>query len=216
MSWGLVLSLYSLLFVLSGVARRTGKAATISEVDALSILVSFGVGVAIHFLFLFLKNPYSTIFWQVFALVTAPSQYFAHKVLSSLFPSTSNRSGHSIIIVGYVLTFICAASIHIALVFPLFGEFDNLKALLPRASPVDLETGSLEDIMYNMLKWDTSIGSGAILLSSLWFATSLKELIGLAVTAVIGTVVVGPAAALAAILIWRESKLSKGNDLKQK
>jgi len=50
-------------------------------------------------------------------------------------------------------------------------------------------------------------GSVAILLTTLWFARSSKQLVALAFTIVGGSIVVGPAAALAVILIWREARV---------
>jgi len=146
-----------------------------------------------------------TALWQIFPVAVSLTQQLSRKLLPT--PKTPT-SGHDTIIAGYVLTFIASATFHFALVVPHLS-IDNLITFLPSFAPVSRETGSLVDIMTVMMKWDMAIGSGAILLASMWFAKSFTQFVGLIVAIVGGTVAVGPAAALSGILVWREAQLSK-------
>jgi len=204
MSWGLILSVYSLLLTISGVAQRTsGK---ITQRDALSIIIAFGVGAALHVQVFYLFNPYATAYWQAFPVVMALTQQLARYLLPTTTKAAS--SGHDTIIAGYALTFVTSASFHFALVLP-YLSLDKFIEFLPSVSPVSRETGTLEQIMILIMKWDIPIGSGAVLLTSLWFAKSFSQFVVLAIAIVGGTALVGPAAALSGILIWRETKLGR-------
>jgi len=203
-SWGLIASLYSLLFVISGSAQR--KTSKISQQDALSILVAFGVGAAMHLHFVYLANPYMTVLWQPFPLVMGLAQYISRNLFSSMAMSTA--SGHGTIIAAYALTFLASAPFHLALVLPNLS-IANIVEWASSLEPVSAETGSLEEIMTLILKWDLPIGSSALLLTSLWFAKSFRQFFALAIAVIGGTAIVGPAATLSGILIWREAKFSR-------
>jgi len=201
MSWGFILSVYSLLFVVSGSSQRSPG--SLAQNDALAILVAFGVGSSMHLHGSYLFSPYIITVWLLFPAAMALTQ----KLVRNSLPSTTKfASGHDVIIAGYVLTFIIGASFHFALVFPHFS-INQVLEFAPSTQPVNAQTGSLEDILVHLMKWDVPIGSVAILLTTLWFAKSFKQLVVLAFTIVGGSIVVGPAAALAAILIWREARI---------
>jgi len=119
----------------------------------------------------------------------------------------STASGHGTIIAAYALTFFASAPFHLALVLPHLS-IANIVDFVSSTGPISADE-TLEDVMTLIIKWDLAIGSSAILLTSLWFAKSFRQFVGLVIAVVGGTAAVGPAAALAGTLMWREAKLSR-------
>ena len=216
LSMAFIFPLYCLAFVWSGAASfhkhpHTRDSQNLTKVDqahAEGILFGLFVGYLIPTAsMLVLEDPYVTIIWQFFPIWMTVSQ-FAH-----LFFRPSSRypySGYPTVRATYIILFIVSTSYHIGIVWPRLRDGALLNHLfLPGSihthnpATTTLEVGVLE-----LFKRDVAIGFGSVALVTLWLARSIKELVLLVAWHIAATVIVGPGAALAAALLWREALLN--------
>jgi len=198
MSWALILSIYSLIFVTSA---PTPQGHRISEKRASSILVAFAVAVAFVLYTLFLQHPQMTAVWQVSPVII----WFAQKVSYRwILPGGEGEAtGHGTVIAMYVASFLVGAPYHCYVVVSQWGSLYSL--FMPI---LDAQDGPLTHIVHELLKWDLPIGSCSILIATLWFARTKPELLSLLTFVIGGSVMIGPAGALAVVMIWRERGLA--------
>lgn len=197
MSWALILSIYSLLFV------TTPHASTaISEKKASSITIAFAVSAIFVVYEIFLEHPRMTAFWQISPAVV----WFAQKAsFRWLLPRDGGvKTGHGTVIAVYFAAFLVAAPYHIYVALSQWGQLYSL--FMPI---LDAQDGTLPHIVHELLKWDMPIGSFAVLIATLWFARTKLELFYLLVNVIVGSVAVGPGGALAIVMIWREKELAR-------
>ena len=150
-----------------------------------------------------LDDPHVTAIWQVFPIAMTLSQW-AHRFFRP--SSRYSYSGYPTIRATYILLFIVTSTYHVSIVWPKFRDIAWLKLVFGldlHPTPMSLELAAM-----GFLKWDAVFGTAAIVLASLWFARSVKELLILVVWYAVVTVFLGPGAALAGVFLWRESILN--------
>ncbi|KAJ6620264.1 hypothetical protein B0H10DRAFT_1792052 [Mycena sp. CBHHK59/15] len=205
MTVGVVLPIYWLIFILTGAARRRvgGDRTRVPKARAEAAVVGLIVGAAIPSVWLVVaKDPYVTAIWQFFPLWQFLSQSANQLVRGR---TTHSASGYSWIRALYAGAFLAAAGIHISSAWNT-PDLASAKALfLPSLTPLTSAAPNLQ--VRNFLQWDAVFGFGSTLVASLWFARNSRQLAYIVLWNVLGSVVVGPGAAIAAVALWRESCL---------
>lgn len=79
---------------------------------------------------------------------------------------------------------------------------------VPAVGVLDPATMSLTDGVLEFIKWDMILGVGSVILATFWMADSVLRLVGILVWYGVATIVLGPAAAIAGVLLWRERRLN--------
>ncbi|KAJ6488520.1 hypothetical protein C8R47DRAFT_482572 [Mycena vitilis] len=202
---GAVLPLYWLLFILSGSARAAPSASTPlaaqhTQAVAFGLLIGAGIPSA---LLLTLRDPHVTALWQLFPLW----QFLAQG--AHLLVRPARRSGVQPADAGwgwvqalYIGAFVLSSSMHVA----TLAAAPSLRAVfLPSIAPRVGVAPELKAL--DLLQWDVIFAFGSTLLATLWFARTTRQLAGILLWNVVGSVVVGPGAAIAAVALWRESYL---------
>ncbi|KAL4074671.1 hypothetical protein V8B97DRAFT_1951648 [Scleroderma yunnanense] len=208
---GLATPVYALLFVTSGAAaRKPGPGAKINQGNAEALLFGLIVGWIIPTACLaFLEDPTVTILWQIFPIVMEVLQV-AHRIVRP--PSRLTESGYYTVQAAYATVLVASAVLHIHYIWPLLSDQDTLSQLfLPSLGPIDRATAPLLDGLLDFLKWDFGIGIVSAFVLSLWFADNLFSCVVLIIWCIATTVVLGPAAAICSVLMWREEKLNGPN-----
>ncbi|EFI28115.1 hypothetical protein CC1G_14142 [Coprinopsis cinerea okayama7 len=166
---------------------------------AKAVVASFITGSVLPFAaMMFSHDPWATAAWQVFPLLTWISDVVFSRVFSTPEGAVVRRSGTGIIGRVYGIVFVVSAVTHVK-----YAQSLRLWELSSQVSP----TTSIRDGVDMFLKWDLLFGYGTFMLGSCWFATTRKELALVIVWNIMGTIVVGPGAVLAATSIWRECRV---------
>jgi hypothetical protein len=193
-----VFSLYWLFFVLSGQATRV---APIDSVHGEAVIFSTTVGYILPSIIVFVLQPtaaYPSAIWLGFALW----QFLLLEVYPWITIRRAGVSGRRTAQALYAITFLTSAIPHIGLLLS-HGPSSLLDILTPRSLipgvPVTVTEGSR-----NFLAWDFMYLSIAAAAMTLWFARSARECFVIALWHLVGSAIVGPGAALSALLIWRE------------
>ncbi|KAJ7702244.1 hypothetical protein B0H17DRAFT_872151, partial [Mycena rosella] len=201
---GAVMPIYWLAFILTGAAqRRAGRENTqISSAHAQAVVFGLNIGAGIPSIcLLVLQDPYVTTLWQLFPLWQFLAQS-AH--LLSRRPSAHPGSGYSWVSALYLGAFIIASSTHIGTVAKA-KDLEGVKAIfLPSVAPLASAAAPNLKVL-GLLQWDGFFAFASTLIGTLWFARNSRQAFGIALWNVIGSVVVGPGAAIAAVALWRES-----------
>ncbi|KAJ7168332.1 hypothetical protein C8R43DRAFT_1060642 [Mycena crocata] len=201
---GVTLPIYWLIFIVTGSAqRRAVKGRTeISQPHVEGVILGLTIGAAIPSVCLSaLRNPVVSAFWQGFPLW----QYLVtsgHMLFRRVSPNAN--SGYSWLRAFYIGVFALCAGTHIGSVAA--RNIEGVKALL-LPSLVPLTSAAPNFQVRDFLQWDAVFSFGSTLLATLWFAEDFRQLFNLLLWNTIASIVVGPGAAIAAVALWRESKL---------
>jgi hypothetical protein len=219
MTLGATLPLYWLIFILSGAHSRKGDArsgARVLKTHAEAINLSMLIGVFIPTALLFLlDNPYVTALWQPFPLY----MYIVQLVYLRLRPF-SPGSGYRIIQGIHISNFVISAvAHHLFIVSPVMNGdesvFAELKRLfVPSIDVLDPATVTLEQGVMDVFKWDFVLSVVSGILATLWFARNWTELLGILGWYVMISMSLGPGAAAAGVIAWRESQLNTEHEAK--
>ncbi|KAI5983781.1 hypothetical protein EDD15DRAFT_2521969 [Pisolithus albus] len=209
LSFGLIMPLYSLLFVIAGagIKSRSGSRFKINQANAEALLFAVLVGYIVPQVCMVLfEDAIVTAIWQIFPIFMGVLG-FAHRLIRS--PSRHIESGHYTVQATFALVFVGSAVVHILYVWPLFNETATLQRLfLPYTGPDDPAAYPLIDNIAGFFKWDFSLGVVSTFALFLWFADDLLQCIVIAVWCIATTIVLGPGAAISSVLMWREEKLN--------
>nr|GAT60056.1 predicted protein [Mycena chlorophos] len=144
-----------------------------------------------------LEDPYITVLWQLFPLW----QFLAQSAHLLVRKPNRNESGFTWIQALYVGVFMVASSTHIS----TLAKGDLKAIFVPSLEP---RVGVAPELqVLDLLQWDGIFAFVSSLLGTIWFGRTTTEAACILLWNVLGTVVVGPGAALAAVALWRESHL---------
>lgn len=205
LSFGATFSVYWLVFVVSGAAQSPslGRQTMVTKAHAQSTLFGIFIGMIILTgCMMVLQDPYITAIWQAFPVAVSVASFFHLLVRPA---SQHPDSGFEIIRGFYLASFIIISSLHLS--FITSKSVDELKALLLPSIQVLPSSTSIELQALNLLQWDAVFGLLASLLGTVWFGRNLKQILGLLAWNLLATPLVGPGAAFAGAVLWRESRL---------
>ncbi|KAI0048192.1 hypothetical protein FA95DRAFT_1582308 [Auriscalpium vulgare] len=210
---GIVYPLFWAAFILSGRAS-TGlppAQAKISQAHAEATLFGFLIGFTVLTVsMLTLQDPIVTAMWQPFPVYI---QLLAYLHLLVRPASSHPESGYTTVQATWFFAFLISAISHIAAVYPALEDRATLiHYYVPRVAAPDPRTTTLSYATHVFLQWDGTFMFGSGLLGSLWFAESILQALGIALWNVTITPVLGPGAATAGVLMWREWKLNGSSD----
>ncbi|KIJ17068.1 hypothetical protein PAXINDRAFT_130597 [Paxillus involutus ATCC 200175] len=218
-SLGVIMPLYSLLFVITGTASLrpgpfTTRGTKINQANAEALLFALVLGYIVPTLcMLVYEDPMVTAIWQVFPLLTEFSQ-FAHRVIRP--PSKYIESGHRTVMATFGLVFVASAALHATYMWPLLGDWEALEVMVvPSLGALDPAATSLTEGVAAFMKWDIIIGAGSTMLSTLWMAGDLVQCLAIVLWYGVATVLIGPGAAIAGVLLWKEAKLNGGSQVEK-
>ncbi|KAI6043043.1 hypothetical protein EDC04DRAFT_3107744 [Pisolithus marmoratus] len=192
MSYGLIMPLYSLLFITAGVGVKSGSGSRsrVKQANAEALFLALLEGYIIPTICMMLfEDATVTAIWQIFPIYMG-IVVFVHRLVRS--PSRYTGSGYYTVQATFALVFVASAAVHILYVWPLFKETDTLRRLFLPYSP-------LTDNIVEFFKWDGTLGMVSNLALLLWFADNLFQCIVIAVWCIATTVVLGPGAAVSSV-----------------
>lgn len=200
---GLVFPLYWMTFVLTGAPKlyRKRRAGSYTQAEAEALIFGLIAGAVIPTIALLkMYDAIILVIWMFFPLHIALAEslhlYFRP-------PSRYPESGFVTLRVLFFACFIVASSVHIATVWPLFKDWDQLKeVLIPSITPLPTSTDAALHYL-DFLKFDLFFAHASTLLATFWFAENLNQIFGLAIWYIFSTPLVGFGAALAGFAIWR-------------
>jgi len=206
-SGAIIFPLFWLALILSGHHRLERVAARINQANAEAALFAVLAGYALPSALMFsLQEPIVTALWQPF-----PVWMWVAKTGHLFFrpPSRYHKSGYWTVQATFIFTFIISAISHIVVLWVTWGDLVSLKHLyVPRISPPEPATTSLNLATHVALQWDAAFTLGSGVVGTLWFASNAKQVVLIALWDVIASVIVGPGAAVSGVLIWREWRLN--------
>jgi hypothetical protein len=200
---GAVFPLYWMTSILTGgpklYRRRNAKLYTQAEAEALVFgLIAGAVIPTIALLKMY--DPMVLAIWMLYPVIMAVTES-AH--LHFRPPHRYPESGIVTLRVLFFACFILASSAHIAVVWPLLKDLDQLKQfLLPAIVPLPASNDAALHYL-DFLKWDLYFAHISTLLATFWFAENLQQVFAIALWYIFSIPVVGFGAALAGFAIWR-------------
>ncbi|KAG2158115.1 uncharacterized protein EDB93DRAFT_1246602 [Suillus bovinus] len=203
-SCAVVMPIYWFAFALTGgTTRRSDR---INQGNAEALLFALVVGYAIPTVCMVVfEDPVVTAIWQFFPLFMKLAQWAHSKIRS---PSRLTGSGYGTVQAMYLLVYVSSAYLHVVHVWPLFNSLAlTQKLIIPPTAPLDPSAISVAEGVAAFLKWDIAFAAGSTILMTLWFARSLRSLVVLILWHVSATFLVGPAAAIAGVMMWREATI---------
>ncbi|KAG1730620.1 hypothetical protein EDB19DRAFT_1377400 [Suillus lakei] len=204
-SCAVIMPIYWFAFALTGgTSRRSDR---INQGNAEALLFALVAGYAIPTVcMVVLEDPVVTAMWQFFPLFMKIAQWAHCKIRP---PSHHTGSGYGIVQAMYMLVYVASAYLHVAHVWPLFNSSVLVQQLIiPPTAPLDPSAISVAEGVAAFLKWDMAFAAGSTILITLWFARSLTGLVMLILWHVSATFIVGPAAAIAGVMMWREATIN--------
>jgi hypothetical protein len=215
----ITLPIYWLLFVLTGAAglhlRPDNGRTKITHAHAEALLFSAFTGVAIPSLgMLYLNDPIVTAIWQPYPVWVSISQS-AHLLFrpASKYPMSGYKTTQGVFAFGFVVS----ALAHVSIVLPRLGDVAALKNMfIPSMTALNPFTTTLERGVQDFLQWDGLICMMSSIVATLFFGRNVKEFFGLLAWYLVATCLVGPAAAVSAVFMWREMLLNGLGDEKVK
>jgi hypothetical protein len=210
-SGGVVISLYWLVFVLAG-AHHLNRDTTrhfgyIKQGKAEALAFGFLVGTVIpSAALLSLEDPYVTAMWQPFTVFTSIACHIHHLIRPS---QKTQQSGFTILQVVYLGIFILSSSFHVSTMWPLISEPGALHAtFIPSLYPISSSPLDPTAAAHQLLQYDAIFSVSSTILGTLWFASNLRQFVGLLAWYIFASPVVGPGAAISAVMLWRESAIA--------
>ncbi|KAF9234757.1 hypothetical protein BU15DRAFT_65394 [Melanogaster broomeanus] len=217
-SLGVIMPLYSLLLVITGTASRRPSPSTtdskINQANAEALLFALLAGYVVPTVCMVVYDvPNATAIWQAFPLLMEFAQ-FAHRLIRPA--SRYVDSGHRTVMATFALLFVVSAAVHAAYVWPLLGDLELLTTIFaPSRVALDPAATSLTEGVGAFIRWDVVIGAGATMLATLWMASSVEQVFAIVLWHGLSTVVFGPGAAIAGVLLWREAELNGGTQVEK-
>ncbi|KAK7035748.1 uracil-DNA glycosylase [Favolaschia claudopus] len=201
---GATIPLYWCLFIVTGAAGAAPKASKPTQITAAHAQAAiFGIfigGLVTTVCLLWLEDPYVTALWQIFPVL----QLVAEKAHLFVRPARNSgaASGFRWIQALYILAFVAASSTHVSALATMSSWQDFfLPSLAPRIGAAS-ELKALD-----MLQWDITFAFASTMLATLWFGRNARQVVTILLWNIIGSILVGPGAAITAVALWRESYL---------
>jgi hypothetical protein len=206
-SCAVIMPLYWFAFALTGGTTRQGASDNISQRNAEALLSALLVGYALPTVcMVILEKPVMTAIWQIFPIYMKFA-YWVHSKIRP--PSPYAGSGYRTVQAMYMLVFIASAFLHAAYIWPLFTSPTLFQTvMIPPTAPLDPTRISIAESVAAFLKWDMIFGAGSTILITLWFARSPTDLVLLTLWHAVATIAVGPGAAIAGAMLWREATIN--------
>ncbi|KAI0318840.1 hypothetical protein OF83DRAFT_1082641 [Amylostereum chailletii] len=206
---GVALPLFWAAMIYSGHARmRPGPSAAIDRAAAEAALGALLVAyVAPSVLMLVRVEPRTTALWQAFPAGLALYLRVRPRAHAA-------ESGHACGRATYGVAFVFSAVVHAAHAAPLLraGGVSALAAqFVPPVAVGARGTATVAEATVEFLQWDMAFTFGSGFVGALWFAESAREGVGMVMMWSVGAAcVLGPGAAMAGLLMWREERLNGG------
>ena len=203
----LTTTLYCFVFLLlDGVERgRKSDIRLITQADAEAIVFGIiGGSVIPTTAMVVLQDPYVTAIWQLYPVYV----YIAHFLHLQIRPASKySQSGHRTIQALFIGFFIISSSIHISIVWPIINDYDTLRELfIPSVSMLDPSTELTLQVL-DLLKWDFAFSFGSVVVTSLWFASNLKQFMAIIAWYIGAIPIIGFGAAVIGVAAWRDNVL---------
>jgi len=200
-------TVYCFVFILLGGVERGRKSnlRLITQADAEAIVFGVIAGAVIPTAAMLVsQDPYVTAIWQIYPVYI----YIAHFLHLQIRPvSRYSQSGYRTIQALFIGCFIISSSIHISIVWPMITDFDTLREFfIPSVSMLDPST-DLTLQVFDVLKWDFAFSFITVAVTSLWFASSLKQLMAIIAWYTGAIPTIGLGAAVMGVAIWRDDLL---------
>lgn len=207
LTMGAVFPLYWMTFVLSGgpklYRKRNAKSYTQAEAEALVFGLIAGAVIPTIALLKIYDSVILAI-WMLYPVIMAVAES-AH--LHFRPPIRYPESGIVTLRVLFFACFILASSVHIAMVWPLFKDLNQVKEfLIPAKVPLPASTEAALHYL-DFLKWDLYFAHISTALATFWFAENLKQFFSIALWYIFSIPLLGFGAALTGFAIWRNDLL---------
>ena len=206
-SMGVTSTVYCFVFLLLGGVERGRKSdiRLITQADAEAIVFGIITGAVIPTAaMLVLQDPYVTAIWQIYPAYV----YIAHFLHLQIRPASQySQSGYRTVQALFIGCFIISSSIHISIVWPMINDYDTLRELfIPSVSMLDPST-DLTLQAFDLLKWDFVFSFVSVAVTSLWFASNLKQFMAIIAWYIGAIPTVGFGAAVIGVAVWRDNVL---------
>ena len=204
---GAIFPLYWMTFVLSGGPKlyRTRSAKSYTQAEAEALVFGFIAGAVIPTIAL-LKIYDSVVLaiWMLYPIIMSVAES-AH--LHFRPPFRYPESGIVTLRVLFFACFILASSVHIAMVWPLFKDLDQLKEILiPAKVPIPVSADAALHYL-DFLKFDLYFAHASTVLATFWFAENIKQIFTITLWYIFSIPLLGFGAALTGFAIWRNDLL---------
>ena len=206
-SLGATSTVYCFVFLLLGGVERGRESSLrlITQADAEAIVFGIIAGAVIPTAaMLVLQDPYVTAIWQLYPVYVSIAHFLHLQIRpASRYP----QSGYGTIQALFIGCFIISSSVHISIVWPMINDYDTLKEFfIPSVSMLDPSTG-LTLQAFDLLKWDLAFSFVSVTVTSLSFASNLKQFMGIIAWYIGAIPTIGFGAALIGVAVWRDNVL---------
>jgi hypothetical protein len=208
-SFAVIMPIYYVAFILSGAAIGSpvkGRATKITQGSAEALFFALIAGYIIPTVYMVIfQDTTSTALWQGYPIIMALAQF----VYLIIRPSSRYvESGYATIQAMYGLIFVTSAIFHIYYTWPLFLDIQQFQKILVPQLALGKRPLSLPEGVAAVIQWDAVFGIGSTLLVTFWFARGAKEMVPLFLWHILSSVVFGPGATIAGVLLFREARLN--------
>ena len=204
---GVTSTVYCFLFLLlDGVERgRKSNIRLITQADAEAIVFGIIAGAVIPSVaMMVLQDPYVIAIWQLYPVYVS----IAHFLHLQIRPASQySQSGHRTIQALFIGCFIISSSIHISIVWPMLNDYDALRKLFIPSIPMLDPSTDLSLQAFDLLQWDFAFSFVSVTVTSLWFATNLKQFMAIIAWYIGAIPTIGFGAAVIGVAVWRDNVL---------
>lgn len=202
-------TVYCFTFLLLGGVERGRKNSLhlITQADAEAIVFGIIAGAVIPTAaMLVLKDPYVTAIWQLYPVYVSIANFLHLRIRPA---SQYSQSGFKTIQALFVGCFIISSSIHVSVVWPMINDYDSLVAFfIPSVSMFVFDPSTdLALQIFDLLKWDFAFSFVSVVITSLWFASNLKQFTAIIAWYISAIPVIGFGAAVTGVAIWHNNIL---------
>ncbi|PFH45637.1 hypothetical protein AMATHDRAFT_158385 [Amanita thiersii Skay4041] len=216
-SFGVTIPIYWLFYILSGAdgaasGTRQHRRVVLTREHAEAILFGIVMGAVVpSFGMLILNDAIVTGMWQVFPMLVSlfKSVHLAVRPPRVQAGAGGDTTGYGLLRVVYLLTAIVASSTHVATVWPrlvLSLTGNNEGGWFGPDSVVGL-------LVLEFLQWDLTFTYAACIIASFWLVrevvNGVRGVVKVVLWYVLAVPVIGPGAAIAGVVIWREGRLEE-------
>lgn len=208
-SVGVIFPIYWLVFILTGGPQKTAESPLLSYTKARAEALIFGilVGAVIPSVAMLIMNDFHiTAIWQFYPALVAVAQFLHIQFRPS---SQFSPSGNDLLRILYIGCFIISSSSHISTIWPIVADFSAIKELLVPSLTSLPHSSSLSLHLLEFLKWDITFAYSSTALAMLWFSNNLKELITIILWYSVAIPLLGFAAAVTGVAIWKEGIMAR-------
>ena len=203
-SVGVISPIYWLVFILTGGPQKTAESPLRSYTKAEAEALIFGIvaGAVIPSVAMLILNDFHiTAIWQFFPALVAIAQFLHLQFRAA---SQFSSLGNDLLRMLYIGCFIISSSSHISTIWPIASDFSAIKELLMPSFTSLPHSSSLSLHILEFLKWDITFAYSSTALALLWFSNDLKELITIVLWYTVAIPLLGFAAAVTGVAIWKE------------